>query len=151
MNKFWISCALACAAAATQAAIVDGNTPQGRAFTQGGASIEELNALHNRRDAFSLWVITAAKRSGAYLADVQLRITDAERRTVFDGRLEGPWLFVDLALGRYTIEARFNGEVQQRVTTIHPGDHHQAFFYFDVPDEVSPDPQQAFTRNPYGK
>ena len=112
---------------------------------------EELQALHARRDDYSLWLVTAAKRSGAHLADVRVKISDREGRTVFEGLLDGPWLFIDLEVGRYTIEASFDDETQKKTTTIHPGDHHQVFFYFDVPDEVSPERQTPFDRNPYGK
>jgi hypothetical protein len=128
-----------------------GSSAQGRALVSGGVSFEELQALHARRDEYNLWLVTAAKRSGAYLADVRVKISDTERRTVFEGLLDGPWLFIDLAVGRYTVEAGFNGETQRKMTTIHPGDHHQVFFYFDVPDEVSPERQSPFERNPYGK
>jgi Na+-transporting NADH:ubiquinone oxidoreductase subunit NqrA len=132
-------------AAAAQAGV----TKQGRPFVSGGVSTEELVALHGKREAYSLWVVTAAKRSGAHLSDAVVKITDASKNTVFDGRLVGPWLFVDLPLGRYDVEARFNGESQKRVTTIHSGDLHQALFYFDVPAEVSPEWQSPFPRGPY--
>lgn len=128
-----------------------GSSAQGRPFVSGGVSFEELQALHTRRDDYSFWVVTAAKRSGAHLADVQLKIVDSDKRTVFEGLLDGPWLFIDLSLGRYSVEATFDGQTQRKVATIHPGDHHQAFFYFDVPDEVSPERQNPFERNPYGK
>ena len=139
------SVALAFDASAAQS----GLTQQGRPFVSGGVSIEELLALHGKRDGYSLWVVTAAHRSGAHLSDVQVRITDTSRNTVFDEKLAGPWLFLDLPLGRYEVEARFNGQTQKRVTTIHPGDLHQALFYFDVPAEVSPEWQSPFPRGPY--
>jgi hypothetical protein len=95
-------------------------------------------------------VITAALRTGAHLADVRVSIRDAKKQLVFDGRLEGPWLFIDLPLGRYDIEASYNNETQKRATTIHRGDHHQAFFYFNTGDIVSPEHVPPFERNPYG-
>jgi hypothetical protein len=139
-----------CSAVVSASALTSGTTLQGRAFVSGGISAEELVQLHDKRNNFSLRVVTAAKRSGAHMADVRLRITDADNRTVFEGQLDGPWLFIDLPLGRYRLQASLNGETQQRFTTIHPADHHQVFFYFDVPDELSPDPQRPFLRNPYG-
>ncbi len=128
-----------------------GVNAQGRPFVSGGVGFEALQALHARRDAYSFWVVTAAKRSGAYLADVRIKINDAENRLVFDSALDGPWLFIDLALGRYSVEASFQGQTQRAVTTIHPGDHHQVLFYFDAPGEVDPDRDSPFNRNPFGK
>jgi hypothetical protein len=135
--------------AATAWSIQSGTTPQGRPYASGGASHEELTALHAKRESYSLWVITAALRTGAHLADVRVSVRDANKQLVFDGPLDGPWLFIDLPLGRYDIEASFNAEVQKRTMTIHRGDHHQAFFYFKTGDAVSPEHVAPFDRNPY--
>jgi hypothetical protein len=125
-------------------------TTQGWPYVSGGVSFEELQQLHAQRERFSLWVITAARRSGAHLSDVRLKVEDASRRVVFDDRLEGPWLFIDLPLGRYELEATLDGEVQRKTTTIHPGDHHQAMFYFNVAAEVSPEGEKPVPGSPYG-
>ncbi|HEY8706602.1 MAG TPA: hypothetical protein VIM34_01240, partial [Burkholderiaceae bacterium] len=74
--------------------------------------------------------------SGACLADVRLKVSDAQHRIVFDQRLGGLWLFIDLPPGRYELVANHKGETQIQTTTIHPGDHHQALFYFNLPAEV---------------
>lgn len=110
----------------------------GTRAVSGGVSLEERSALEARREAYNLWVITAARKSGAYMAQVRVKVSDAQQRVVFDGELEGPWLFIDLPLGRYLIEARMGDQVQHRSSTIHPGDHHQAVFYFDVDADVAP-------------
>jgi hypothetical protein len=141
-------CAL-CFAAGVQAAQV-GTTVHGSSYVSGGVSDGEQALLYAQRQHFSLWVITAAKKSGAYLADARIKVTDLQRRVVFDAPLDGPWLFIDLPLGRYVIEAHLNGQTQQHVTTIHAGDHHQAFFYFDVDADVLPDPATPSPRSPFG-
>jgi len=112
--------------------VTRGTSAQGRPWVSGGVGIEEVRALEARRADYSLWLVTAVKRSGAYLADVRIKITDADRRAVFEGVLDGPWLYVDLMPGRYTVEASFNGETQKTPTTIHSGDHRQVAFYFDL-------------------
>lgn len=120
----------ALATGATQA----GRTAQGLAYLSGGVSLDERTTLQTQGSGYSLWVVTAAMKSGAYLSNVHVTIRDAKQIAVFDGRLDGPWLFVDLPLGRYEVQAAFNGVVQKRITTIHPGDHHQALFYFSPSD-----------------
>jgi hypothetical protein len=148
--RIGVALVLACAAMTLPAtASESGKTKQGRPFVTGGVSIEELTSLYGKRDAYTLWVVTAARRSGAHLSDVAVRIADANKNTVYEGRLAGPWLFVDLPLGRYEIEARFDGETQKHITTIHTGDLHQSLFYFDVKAEVSPDWQSPFPRGAY--
>ncbi|HET9978111.1 MAG TPA: hypothetical protein VFQ20_11780 [Burkholderiaceae bacterium] len=130
-------------------ALQAGQTAQGRPFVSGGVSHEELVALHQRRDAYTLWVVTAALRSGAHLADVRVAIRDAKGQTVFDQALDGPWLFVDLPLGRYSVRASYARQTRERMTTIHRGDHHQVFFYFDTDDSVGAEHMPPFDRNPY--
>jgi hypothetical protein len=51
-------------------ALQSGKTGDGAAYVTGGVSHEELSALHARRNEYTLWVITAASKSGSYLADV---------------------------------------------------------------------------------
>ena len=112
-------------------------TAQGQKSVSGGVSDDERIEMQAQRDRYSLWVLTAARKSGAYLSNVHVVITDVHKKAVFDAPLDGPWLFVDLPLGRYTVQATYQGETQTRVTTIHPGDHHQAIFYFDTGDTTS--------------
>lgn len=127
-----------------------GATPQGNRYASGGISAEEQAALHSQRDHYALWVVTAAKKSGAYLSDVRVKVLDAKDQVVFDAPLDGPWLMIDLPLGRYVVEARFNGETQQHTTTIHPQDHHQVFFYFEAEADVVSEPEQAPASSPFG-
>ena len=132
-------------------AVQQATTPQGRAYMSGGASDDERQEMQVHHDRYSLWVMTAARKSGAYLANVRVCITDANKVVVFDGELDGPWLFIDLPLGRYTVEATHGKETQRRVTTIHTGDHHQAIFYFDTGDATSasmPDATGMVSRAP---
>jgi hypothetical protein len=115
-----------------------GTTELGAAFLEGGIGQPEIEAMQSETGKYSLWVITAARHSGAYLADVRLDIVDANGKLVMKRRMEGPWLLVDLPLGRYEVRAEVDGQVQSRTTTIHPGDHHQIVFYFTTEGEVLP-------------
>jgi len=119
------------------AAMQPSTTPAGSAYVTGGVSDDERIEMQKSREQYSLWVMTAARKSGAYLSDVHLTITDSNKKVVFDAPIDGPWLFLDLPLGRYTIAATYKGETQHNVTTIHAGDHHQAIFYFDTGDATS--------------
>jgi hypothetical protein len=125
-------------AAAWTHAMDKGRTADDRAYVSGGIGDEEIKALQAARAHYSLWLTTAADRSGAHLADVQVRIIDSKERVVLEHTMDGPWLFVDLPLGRYRIDAQFNGQSRRAVTTIHAGDHHQVVLYFDVDADVLP-------------
>lgn len=125
-------------AASPATAATQGQTPQGWAFVDGGIGQTETEEMEADRGKYSLWIMTAGKTSGAHLADVEVTIADAKGETVFQRRLEGPWLMVDLPLGRYEVHSRYGEQAQSKVTTIHPGDHHQIVFYFNVDAEVLP-------------
>ncbi len=61
----------------------EGKTAQGEAYVSGGVAFGEQDALDKRRADFSLRMVTAAKKNGSYLADAQVKITDAAGKLVF--------------------------------------------------------------------
>jgi len=140
-----LTCAAMVAALTSQSvlAMTSGKTSLGGGYVSGGVGQGEITRLEAQRDKHSLWVITAAKVSGAYLADVQVKIRDSKGRSVLDHRLDGPWLLVDLPQGRFVVEASLNGEILRKTTRISPGDRHQIVFYFDVAVETLPDARDA--------
>lgn len=116
----------------------EGRTAQGEAYASGGIAAGEREAMDKRRANFNFWLVTAAKKTGSYLADAKVRITDAAGKTVLDTRLDGPWLLANLKLGKYKVEATVGKQTQSKATTIHQGDHHEMMFYFDVEVETLP-------------
>jgi hypothetical protein len=144
-------CALLSFAAALHAAqaIDRGTSGAGVVYVSGGTSHEELEALRAERLKYSFWLTTAARGSGAHLAGVKVRITEADGgRRVLDHTLDGPWLFAALPLGRFEVEAILLDErtgrleIQRGTTHIHPGDLHQMLLYFSTGDTVG-DPPDA--------
>jgi len=124
-------------------AIERGTSASGVAYVSGGTSHEELDVLRAERSSYSFWLTTAARRSGAHLAGVRVRITGADDgRRVLEHVMDGPWLFADLPLGRYEVEAILLDErtgrleIQRGTTAIHAGDRHQMLLYFSTGDEV---------------
>lgn len=133
-----LAMAASIAVALPASATTSGQTPQGWAFLDGGIGQTETEGMEAERPKYSLWIMTAGKTSGAHLADVEVTILNDKGEQVFDRKLEGPWLMIDLPLGRYEVHSRYRDETQSRTTTIHPGDHHQIVFYFNVEAEVLP-------------
>lgn len=111
-----------------------GKTADGAPYMSGGVSESEQLELQGRRLGYSLWVVTAVAKTGAYLADARIRIWNEQRHLVFAGWIDGPWLFIDLPLGRYEVEAVWQGQVVRRTTTIHAGDRRQIVAYFEDAD-----------------
>lgn len=129
---------LALLLAGPAASISDGKTAQGESYVTGGIGASELDDLEKRRHGFSLRVLTAAKGSGAYLADAVIRIIDGAGKTVLDTTADGPWLYVKLNPGDYKVTATYKTQVRQQATKIRANDRHEIFFYFDEAIERLP-------------
>ncbi len=121
-------------------------TDSGLAYVSGGVSQQELQALRSERSQYSFWLTTAAKGSGAHLADVMVRITDSRSgRVVLEHKMAGPYLMVDLPDGRYTVEAtvpqsRSGGPETKRTTvSINGNGLRQSVMYFDTGDLTEAD------------
>lgn len=67
----------------------------------------EARPEHNVKMVFSL-------DTGNYLADVSVKVTDANGRTVIDGVSDGPWLYAKLPPGNYTVRATYNDKTVTR-------------------------------------
>jgi len=125
-------------AAGKALALTEGKTAQDEPYISGGIGLDEREALDKQRAGYSLWVATAAKKFGSYVADARIVISDAAGNVVLDARLDGPWLLVNLKPGRYDASASFGGQTQRKTTTVHAGDHHELLFYFDLEAETLP-------------
>lgn len=117
--------------AGATAAVVEGRTQQDRRFIAGGVGIEEVDQMRQHAAQFPLQLIVAA-RSGAYLANTDIRITGPQG-TVLQTTLDAPWLLVDLPAGTYTVVATNRGITQQRQVTIGANGRQQIVMHFDVP------------------
>jgi hypothetical protein len=81
--------------------------------------------------AYNLKVL-AADKAGAYLANVQVTVS-AANKAVIDTALDGPWLLARLAPGHYEVRATYAGNTQTRAVTVPATGHVEAPFYWQVP------------------
>ncbi len=127
-------------------AVQIGSTPQGVDYVSGGVGDSESQELRDEQDRFSLWLLTAAKRTGAYLSGVQVTIVDIRsKNVVLEHTMDGPRLLVALAPGRYEIRASYRDneaapeQTIKKATTIVKGkQHRQMILYFDSVDTEVP-------------
>jgi hypothetical protein len=130
MKKIWFSAILGMVFAPA-GALERGMTELGQPFVSGGVGATEQDTLNQERTGYDLTILTAARDSGNYLADVHIRITDSQSKQVLDTTMDGPWLFVELPAGRYQVEATRNNRVQTHSVTFLASGHSQTVFYFD--------------------
>jgi hypothetical protein len=97
---------------AARAAVVESQHAGGVRSLQGGVGEAEQQQMKAAAADYSLG-LTFASDSGAYLADVAVRVLDAKGRAVFDTTVRNPIVLVDLPPGRYSIEATYQGRTQR--------------------------------------
>jgi hypothetical protein len=84
-------------------------------YVSGGVATDSINRLTDMAKDFNLKLVFAMK-SGEYLSDVKVSITDATGRTVLDAVSEGPWFLARLPQGNYRVTASSSGNaIAQRV------------------------------------
>lgn len=143
------------------AAMVAGVTFAGSAFAvdppavpvrSGGVSVDEFAELNRHASDYSLKLVLAAKRSGAYLADVDVVVRSLpSRQVVLEHRSEGPLVLAALPAGRYEVTASYGRvlpgapTVNTRVVTIPRSGLAQMVMYFDTGDEVSANSPPEFS------
>lgn len=115
-----ILAALALPLGAAQAAIVESQHAGGVRSLQGGVGEAEQQQMKAAAADYSLG-LTFASDTGAYLADVAVRVLDAKGRTVFDTVVRNPIVLVDLPAGRYSIEATYQGRMQRSSVDLSKG------------------------------
>ena len=136
---------LVISAAPAVAAINEGRTAGGRTFVTGGIGQGEVEQLKQRTDQFSLQLIVSTK-AGAYLADMDVRITGANGEKVLNTHLDAPWLLIDLAPGAYTVFVTHGGKTFERRVTLTPGKREQVNVQFDVPGDTAKNPAPAASK-----
>lgn len=92
------------------------NLEKGIAFMSGGVSQTEREILKDRGKGYSLKLIFSSK-SGEYLSNVIVKVFDQENQTILLTVSNGPWLFIDLPTGIFTIEASFRAD-RKRISRI---------------------------------
>ena len=90
-----------------------GNVP----YVSGGIGIASIDRLDTMSSQFNVKLVFALK-SGEYLSDVKVTITDAAGKAIVDTMSDGPWLLTKLPPGKYQIAASFAGNTVKRTVAV---------------------------------
>lgn len=110
------------------------NTANGISYLTGGVTVDERQEMTERRKNFSLLMKFAAK-SGRYLGDVAVNITNGKGAALFDSTTDGPWLLVNLPAGSYTLKATSGGVSQAQKISIGKNARRELTMYWNVIDK----------------
>ena len=90
-------------------------------FTCGGVGVDEQQRMKAAAGSHDL-MLTFATSSGAYMADVAVRIQDRRGASVVQASCDGPIMLVDLpGPGSYRVTATAAGASRQRSVTVSHG------------------------------
>jgi hypothetical protein len=90
--------------------IAYGKTAAGFCYMEGGFAFDDQQAMERHAGRYNLKLVFAP-RLGASRTEVMLLIGNNQSRKVDKILLRGPWLYVQLPLGVYTLMARIKNEV----------------------------------------
>jgi hypothetical protein len=75
-------------------------------------------------------LVTFATRSGAYVADVDFRLTGPDGKVVLQGTCDGPLMLLDVGRnGSYRMDATFQGQSQTRTLRVGPDTARLSFLW----------------------
>jgi len=103
-------------------------------WVSGGVSADERDEMIMALPDHNLKVLTAAEKSGAFLAAAQVVLRDAGGRTVLETSLDGPLLLARLPPGRYELVATVGGKSQTRTFAVPASGRREIFLYWAAPD-----------------
>jgi hypothetical protein len=78
----------------------------------GGVGIGEREKMENWAQNYNL-KLSFAEEAGVYLADVGVVVEDQRGKQLINMTSNGPWLYLQLPPGDYTVRATVNGETKQ--------------------------------------
>ncbi|HKC44064.1 MAG TPA: carboxypeptidase regulatory-like domain-containing protein [Burkholderiales bacterium] len=150
MNRYaWpAAVALIGAALSGPAPAVEVRRIDGVPLVTGGVGSDEVDEMTLALPDYNLKVTAAARRSGAFLADVALEVRDARGVRVLSVTLEGPILLTRLPAGTYELRLTYRAKTQTRSVSVPPQGRRETVFYWDVPESDDPRPSPAERAQP---
>lgn len=104
------------------------STHDGVTYVTGGVGLDESSAIRAQATRFNLHLRFTTPH-GEYLSDVDVIITSETGATVLALKSDGPFVFVQLAPGRYRIGASTNRSLENRWITVPPRGAANVDFY----------------------
>ncbi len=96
-------------------------TQNGVTYLSGGIGSDQVAAMKSAGKDYAFMLTCSVQKSGEYLADVKVTITNKAGTTVLDTVTEGPILLARLSPGQYRIRADSNGAVLKKTIQIGVG------------------------------
>lgn len=88
-------------------------------YVTGGIGLDERETMlqQAKQEGYNLKIVAAAT-GGAYLGGVTVRIVGRDGKQVLQAAMDGPWLYVKLPPGSYTVTADDGEQAHKRATQV---------------------------------
>jgi hypothetical protein len=93
-------------------------TVKGVTFVSGGIGDGERQEMLTMKKEYNLHLMFADKATGAYMADVRVKVLDAKGTTILDSVSVGPFFYAKLIPGKYRVTASVTGQEQTQAIVI---------------------------------
>jgi hypothetical protein len=85
----------------------------GITYLTGGIGQDQVQEMRaDAREGYNLQLVFATQKSGEYVANVRVMISDAKGETLIDAVSDGPGFYAKLPAGHYKISAENRGKLQ---------------------------------------
>ncbi|MBI3001436.1 MAG: carboxypeptidase regulatory-like domain-containing protein [Deltaproteobacteria bacterium] len=92
--------------------IIKGKTNQGYPFMSGGIGADERQIMEESGKSYNL-KLSFAEKSGQYLSGVEVVIADEKGKEIARTTVHGPWFYIQLPAGKYSIRATLAGATKR--------------------------------------
>ena len=106
-------------------------------YITGGVGDEQAANMERLFGEYSFKLVNVRNDGdGAYVAKVKTTVKNKAGKTVVKTTTDGPWLIADLQPGSYTLNAKFNGQTQNRTINIVENGHERLVLKWEASNIV---------------
>jgi hypothetical protein len=121
--------------ASEMSGVIRETSDRGVAYMTGGVGIGEREIMESWGKDYNL-KLSFTEKSGVYLADVGVVVEDRNGNEMINITTNGPWLYLQLPPGSYTVKTTYNDEARRiENLRVSGGDRVRRVVRWDLPEE----------------
>jgi len=116
----------------TFAQIPETQHSNGVAYISGGVGEDEALAMvvESKQWPLMLELSQLENGRGVWIFGAQIKITNDQKKVIFDAISEGPYILINLEPGTYSIEATYQGVVQKQSVAVKVGQNQKLSIFW---------------------
>lgn len=122
-------------------------SPAGVRYVSGGVGQEERTGMEQRYGTAAMRISNVVEGSGAFLSGVVISVTDSGGTELLKAKSDGPWFFVELPSGSYTVRSEMGDAAQTRNVQVDSLRQQRVIFRW-VKTTPDPEPQVVPRQKP---